>query len=94
MGQWRGGDGVVRELEALAPMEAGILAERRRRGPRGAAGGRDGAPGATMLNGVALGSKVSVSLVPGDALRIETPGGGGWGEEGEGQAQPQHGDDR
>ncbi|TLY54963.1 MAG: hydantoinase B/oxoprolinase family protein, partial [Gemmatimonadetes bacterium] len=94
VGQWRGGDGVVRELEALAPMEAGILAERRRRGPRGAAGGRDGAPGATMLNGVALGSKVSVSLVPGDALRIETPGGGGWGEEGEGQAQPQHGDDR
>jgi len=94
VGQWTGGDGVVREFEALAPMEAGILAERRRRGPRGAAGGRDGAPGATLLNGVALGSKVSVSLVPGDALRIETPGGGGWGEEGEGQAQPQHGDDR
>jgi N-methylhydantoinase B len=82
---------VIREFEALAPLEAGILAERRRHGPRGVAGGGEGAPGATVLNGVPLGSKVSASLVPGDVLRIETPGGGGWGGAAE---QPQHGDDR
>src|SRR6184192_4768751 len=79
VGQWRGGDGVVREFEALAPMEASILAERRRHAPRGAAGGRDGARGRTLLNGVPLAPKVSVSLEPGDVLRVETPGGGGWG---------------
>ncbi|HEV2749504.1 MAG TPA: hydantoinase B/oxoprolinase family protein [Gemmatimonadales bacterium] len=90
-GQWSGGDGVIREFEALAAVEAGILAERRRHGPRGVAGGGEGAAGATVLNGVALGSKVSASLVPGDVLRIETPGGGGWGGTAE---QPQHGDDR
>ena len=86
-GTWAGGDGVVREFQALAPMDAGILAERRRHGPRGAAGGRAGAAGATLLNGAALASKVSTSLASGDVLRIETPGGGGWGK-------PQHGDDR
>lgn len=90
-GGWSGGEGVVREFEALAPMDAGVLAERRRHGPRGVAGGRDGAPGATILNGVALASKVTASLVPGDVLRIETPGGGGWGG---GAERPQHGDDR
>jgi N-methylhydantoinase B len=96
-GQWTGGDGVVREFQALAPMDAGVLAERRRHGPRGVAGGREGAPGATILNGVALGSKVTASLVPGDVLRMETPGGGGWGGRGGGGAgaeRPQHGDDR
>jgi N-methylhydantoinase B len=71
---------VIREFVALAPMEASILAERRRHAPRGAAGGRDGARGATCLNGAALGPKVSVSLAPGDVLRLETPGGGGWGK--------------
>jgi N-methylhydantoinase B len=79
-GRWRGGDGVVREFEALAPMEASILAERRRHAPQGAAGGSAGAPGRTLLNGVALPAKVNVRLGPGDVLRIETPGGGGWGE--------------
>ena len=88
-GQWAGGEGVIREFQALAPMDAGILADRRRHGPRGVAGGGEGASGATVLNGVALRSKVSASLAPGDVLRIETPGGGGWGSE-----QPQHGDDR
>src|SRR6266550_971326 len=77
-------DGGVREFEALAPMEASILAERRRHAPRGAAGGRDGARGCTLLNGTPLTSKVSVSLEPGDVLRVETPGGGGWGEAGDG----------
>ena len=78
-GRWTGGEGVIREFVALAPMEASILAERRRHAPRGAAGGRDGARGSTCLNGAPLGPKVSVSLAPGDVLRLETPGGGGWG---------------
>ncbi len=52
VGKWMGGDGVIREFEALAPIEANILAERRRHAPRGAAGGRDGARGCTLLNGV------------------------------------------
>jgi len=79
VGKWTGGEGVIREFVALAPMEASILAERRRHAPRGAAGGRDGARGSTCLNGAPLGPKVSVSLAPGDVLRLETPGGGGWG---------------
>jgi N-methylhydantoinase B len=88
-GRWSGGDGVIREFEALAPMEASILAERRRHGPRGAAGGRDGALGRTLLNGAPLASKVSVSLASGDVLRVETPGGGGWGG-----SEPERGDIR
>lgn len=80
VGRSSGGDGVIREFEVLAPMEASILAERRRHAPRGAAGGRDGERGSTCLNEVPLAPKVSVSLAPGDVLRLETPGGGGWGE--------------
>src|SRR6266567_4515981 len=85
---WMRGEGVIREFVALAPMEASILAERRRHAPRGAAGGRDGARGSTCLNGAPLGPKVSVSLAPGDVLRVETPGGGGWGAGG----KPERGD--
>ena len=79
VGTWAGGDGVVREFEALVPMEATLLTERRRHGPRGAAGGSDGAPGANLANGTALPAKVTLQLAAGDVLRIETPGGGGWG---------------
>jgi len=86
-GRWPGGDGVVREFEALAPIDAGVLAERRRHAARGVAGGGPGEPGETLLNGVRLAAKVSLSLVAGDVLRVATPGGGGWGE-------PERGDDR
>lgn len=86
-GRWVGGDGVLREFEALAPMEVSVLAERRRHAPRGAADGGAGALGRTVLNGAALAPKVSTPLAPGDVLRIETPGGGGWGE-------PERGDKR
>jgi N-methylhydantoinase B len=81
-GKWAGGDGVIREFEALVPMEASILAERRRHAPQGAAAGGHGAPGRTILNGTPLPSKVGTLLEPGDVLRIETPGGGGWGTPG------------
>jgi N-methylhydantoinase B len=79
-GRWRGGDGVVREIELLAPAEASILSERRRHGPSGAAGGAGGACGRNLLNDAPLPAKVNLRLEAGDVLRIETPGGGGWGE--------------
>ncbi len=78
-GAHRGGDGVVRAYRALEPCVVTLLTERRRRAPRGAAGGSDGAVGRNLLNGVELPAKCSMSLQPGDILTIETPGGGGWG---------------
>jgi len=79
MGKWRGGEGVIREFEALALMELSVLAERRRHAAAGVAGGASGAPGRTLLNGAALPPKVGAHLASGDVVRIETPGGGGWG---------------
>ena len=81
-GRYRGGDGVVRELEALVEMRFSLIAERRRHAPPGAAGGAPGAPGRNLLNGADLPSKTSGTLAPGDRLRIETPGGGGYGKPG------------
>jgi N-methylhydantoinase B len=78
-GRRRGGDGVIRELEALEPMEFSLLTERRRHPPPGAAGGRPGAAGRNLLDGRELPPKASGSLRPGQRLRIETPGGGGFG---------------
>ncbi|HEX5929234.1 MAG TPA: hydantoinase B/oxoprolinase family protein [Solirubrobacterales bacterium] len=74
----RGGDGIVRELEALAPMRFTLLTERRRHPPRGRGGG-NGKPGLNLLNGAPLPSKAEGDLSPGDRLRIETPGGGASG---------------
>src|SRR5918996_1035119 len=78
-GRHRGGDGVVRELEALAEMRYSLITERRRHAPPGADGGEPGAPGRNLLNGEELPPKASGTLRPGDRLRIETPGGGGHG---------------
>lgn len=75
-----GGDGVVRELQVLEHCRLSILSERRARGPAGAAGGRPGAAGTNYLNGSELGAKVTQSLNAGDVVRIESPGGGGYGE--------------
>jgi N-methylhydantoinase B/oxoprolinase/acetone carboxylase alpha subunit len=74
-----GGDGVVRELRALEPCRLSLLTQRRRLAPRGARGGGDGLPGMNLLNGEELPAAAGVDLVAGDLLRIETPGGGGWG---------------
>jgi len=80
-----GGDGLVREIEALAPCKAALLAERRSTRPYGLAGGEPGAPGYNRLwrAGVALPidlpGKVEVAMEPGDVLEIATPGGGGYG---------------
>jgi N-methylhydantoinase B len=78
-GRRRGGDGVIRELEALEPCRFSIVSERRARAPRGSRGGEDGAPGRNSLNGSELPAKASGDLAAGDVLRIETPGGGGLG---------------
>ena len=78
-GSHRGGDGVVRELRVLEDCRLSVLAERRGHAPRGAAGGEDGAPGRTLVNGEEQPAKVTLPLQAGDVLRIETPGGGGWG---------------
>ncbi|WP_406672357.1 hydantoinase B/oxoprolinase family protein, partial [Natronospira sp.] len=59
-----------------------IISERRRRGPWGLAGGREGQAGRNHLNGRALPGKASFSVVDGDRLLLETPGGGAWGDPG------------
>jgi N-methylhydantoinase B len=75
-GAHRGGEGLAREIEALAPMRFSLITERRRH-PPGGLGGGDGAPGLNLLNGQPLPSKCEGELEPGNRLRIETPGGGG-----------------
>jgi N-methylhydantoinase B len=78
-GLHRGGDGIVRELRILEPCRLSLLTQRRSVAPRGANGGADGLPGRTFLNGEELPAIASLDLEPGDLLRVETPGGGGWG---------------
>jgi N-methylhydantoinase B len=77
-----GGEGIARELEALAPMRFSLITERRRQPPRGRDGGEDGAVGRNLIDGKPLPSKASGELAPGQRLRIETPGGGGHGRKG------------
>ncbi|HWZ45433.1 MAG TPA: hydantoinase B/oxoprolinase family protein [Candidatus Saccharimonadales bacterium] len=84
-GKYNGGDGIVREIELLSNAEVTLLADRRMRGPGGLAGGSDGAPGKTEIvrrdgKREALPGKTSVSLQKGERIRIESPGGGGWGK--------------
>jgi N-methylhydantoinase B len=78
-GAHRGGDGVVREVEALEDMRYSLLTERRRHAPPGADGGEPGERGRNLLDGEQLEPKASGSLRAGQRLRIETPGGGGHG---------------
>ena len=82
-GAHRGGDGIVREFEFLAPAEVTLLSDRRDRGPWGLTGGSPGKPGRNTLvrrgRSEKLPAKTQFSAQTGDVLRIETPGGGGWG---------------
>lgn len=80
-GARRGGDGIVREFEFLAPARYTVLSERRRRGPWGLAGGAAGLPGENRLNGEPLAAKAQGALLPGDRLCVMTPGGGGHGRQ-------------
>jgi N-methylhydantoinase B len=78
-GAHRGGEGVVRELQALRAMSFSLIAERRRHAPPGAEGGEPGARGHDTLDGRRLPGKTMGTLQAGERLRIETPGGGGFG---------------
>jgi len=83
-GRYPGGDGVVRELEFLAPVALSILSQHRNEGPFGMAGGERGAPGRQRVvrstgEVLELGSVDGCEAGPGDRLILETPGGGGWG---------------
>ncbi len=78
-GSGKGGDGLVREFQFLAPAQLSLLTERRAPAPWGACGGSAGEPGRNLLNGEPLPPKVALHVNAGDRLRIETAGGGGWG---------------
>jgi N-methylhydantoinase B len=79
-GKQRGGDGVVREIETIVPARMSLLADRRKRGPYGLYGGAEGERGINRVNTQSIAAKGSHELKAGDRIRIETPGGGGWGE--------------
>lgn len=79
-GLHRGGHGLIREFEFLQQAEVTLLTERRSRAPWGLMGGEAGKAGANSLNGVQLAAKVQLQVNAGDLLRIETPGGGAWGQ--------------
>lgn len=84
-GKFRGGDGIVREVELLSDAEVTLLADRRTRGPYGLQQGKDGAAGRTEIircdgSREQLPGKCSVRLKKGDRVRVESPGGGGWGK--------------
>jgi N-methylhydantoinase B len=83
-GKHRGGDGVIREIETLVPARMSILSDRRKRGPYGLQGGVDGTTGKNEIvrrgRSIKIAAKGSHELEAGDRVRIETPGGGGWGE--------------
>jgi N-methylhydantoinase B/oxoprolinase/acetone carboxylase alpha subunit len=83
-GAWRGGEGIVREYEMLDTTSVTVLSDRRKRQPYGAAGGEPGQVGRNTLihpDGAeqTIPSKARLTLNPGDRLRIESPGGGGFG---------------
>ncbi len=84
-GRFHGGDGVIREMEFLRPVQLSLLTQHRSVSPFGAKGGSDGAPGSQKLcrtDGTeeTLSSSASPSINAGDRLMIKTPGGGGWGD--------------
>ncbi|MBW2461536.1 MAG: hydantoinase B/oxoprolinase family protein [Deltaproteobacteria bacterium] len=78
-GRWRGGDGLVREFEALAPLTVSVLSQRRLRRPFGLGGGEAGAAGRNLINGEDVGPIAERHVEAGQTFRIETPGGGGYG---------------
>ena len=83
-GKHRGGDGIIREVELLTEMQVGLLCDRRRFGPYGLSGGKSGKPGRNELISKGrknrLAAKCAFYAEAGDVIRVETPGGGGWGK--------------
>lgn len=83
-GRYRGGDGIVREIEVLTDADVTLLADRRLRGPYGLSSGHDGARGRSEVARAdgrieELPGKCSVRLLKGERIRVSSPGGGGWG---------------
>ena len=79
-GEHQGGDGIERAVRVLEPASLSLLTDRRRHGPRGAAGGEPGRAGRNSLNGEELPPKAGRELAAGDVVSVRTPGGGGYGE--------------
>jgi len=79
-GRHRGGDGLVRELTVGTDATVSLLTERRRHAPRGLAGGEAGEPGRNLVDGEEVSAKVTVDVTRGTTVRMETPGGGGYGQ--------------
>lgn len=85
-GNRKGGDGIIREYEFLEPAQVSIISERRKFAPYGILGGQNGRKGRNILISSStnkkslLGGKANFKIKPHDRLRIETPGGGGYGE--------------
>jgi N-methylhydantoinase B len=86
VGRFTGGDGLVREVELLADAQVTLLADRQKIGPYGLHGGADGTPGCVSLvhdrKAQQIPGKCSIRATKGDVIRVETPGGGGWGTSG------------
>ncbi len=87
-GRHRGGHGLIRRTQFLGPAQLTLITERRTQQPWGAQGGQPGRTGrnsleTTAANGAAarrrLPGKITINVEPGDIVRVETPGGGGWG---------------
>jgi N-methylhydantoinase B len=78
-GLHHGGDGVIREIEVLGPSSVTLVGDRRSIGTWGASGGGAGAPGRDEIDGGSVASKTTLSCTSGSVVRVETPGGGGWG---------------
>ncbi|TDU68193.1 5-oxoprolinase (ATP-hydrolysing) [Prosthecobacter fusiformis] len=83
-GQWHGGNGIVREFEFLQPLTVSLLTQHRQSAPYGLEGGQGGSCGRQFLiqgqDSTILPSSTSFPVQPGERIRIETPGGGGWGQ--------------
>ena len=79
-GRWRGGDGLCRTLEFLAPLEVAMISDRRLRAPFGLEGGSAAAPGRNLLDETPVAGRFASRVVAGTRLTIETPGGGGFGD--------------
>ena len=84
-GLYRGGDGIIREMEFSIPLKVSILSERRARAPYGMNGGEDATRGENIWkrqdgSEVSIGGKNMVNVDAGDRVLICTPGGGGWGK--------------
>ncbi len=83
-GRWEGGDGLVREIRFREPVSVSILSQNRRNGPSGRHGGGDGSPGSQYIirndgSRKPVPGITQLELKEGEGIRIETPGGGGWG---------------